>query len=504
MKRREIRRLNHAHPNTPVETIRIALCDAIQDALSSVDTHIHFIKCDPGIGKTEILLRSRLQRCCVAFPTHRLKAEAYQRYLKNASEKGFLWPQRPKLPIHLERVVQHKNDIRSGGIRKVYLEALQEEVVRNDSVWVTEIEDYLKSIQDIHRQNLIFTTHEKAWQIQNANIDTYIFDEDCFRSFFKITPVSVSDLMAVRREALKDGGKGKENIVQPIGRILNACEGETIELSQKPYSQTALHGLIQQVPVTSPVEAVFTGKAYYKEKGFVQVLEMGAFLPEKKYVVLSATANENVYRRLLGDRLRFVDLSGTQKKGSVMLHPKRSYSKSTLKPMDEDFRQSIVHDVRVYTFDGIITHKNQVFEKGGRLFIKGGEDLPPVLATFGALEGLDGYSGKSLAVYGTPHLPPFAYALYGHALGLELPLTFEERTVIRNGFEFNFQTCSGDKDFQELQLWLIESELVQAVGRARLVNHGDRIVHLFSNFPIPGVLLEKECPGRDSPNPRQN
>ena len=65
---------------------------------------------------------------------------------------------------------------------------------------------------------------------------------------------------------------------------------------------------------------------------------------------------------------------------------------------------------------------------------------------------------------------------------------FKERTVEWNEFEVNLPTCSEDKFLQRLYLWLAYSEIVQGVGRARLVNH-DCVVHVFAKLPISGCVL---------------
>ena len=63
--------------------------------------------------------------------------------------------------------------------------------------------------------------------------------------------------------------------------------------------------------------------------------------------------------------------------------------------------------------------------------------------------------------------------------------TLAVRRIERNGFNFSFMTFK-DTLLREIQLYLIESEAEQAVGRASLVSH-NCTVHLFSNLPL------KEC-----------
>nr|WP_092067933.1 hypothetical protein [Dendrosporobacter quercicolus]NSL46850.1 hypothetical protein [Dendrosporobacter quercicolus DSM 1736]SDL66510.1 hypothetical protein SAMN04488502_101496 [Dendrosporobacter quercicolus] len=58
----------------------------------------------------------------------------------------------------------------------------------------------------------------------------------------------------------------------------------------------------------------------------------------------------------------------------------------------------------------------------------------------------------------------------------------EIQTVARNGYLFKMKTYK-DEILRSFQLWMIESQLEQAVGRSRLLRH-DCIVNLFSNYPL--------------------
>lgn len=51
-----------------------------------------------------------------------------------------------------------------------------------------------------------------------------------------------------------------------------------------------------------------------------------------------------------------------------------------------------------------------------------------------------------------------------------------------NGFEFNFN-CFINPELRPIQLALIQSDLIQAVGRARTLRT-NAIVKVYSNFPL--------------------
>jgi hypothetical protein len=207
---------------------------------------------------------------------------------------------------------------------------------------------------------------------------------------------------------------------------------------------------------------------------------------DAKYIVLSATANETLYRQLFGERLEFMDLSGTETRGRCIVHNSRGYSKRSIAGDVKGFAEQVRMDRDKYGFDCVITHQAFVDALNKA-------DIP-VAGHFGALEGLDRLGGRDIAIYGTPHPPECVYQLYAHILNIPCrngDIAFDWREVIRGEFEFQMQLCSEIPVLQELQLWMIESELAQAVGRARLIHH-DNLVHLFSSMPVPGCVIDDE------------
>lgn len=55
--------------------------------------------------------------------------------------------------------------------------------------------------------------------------------------------------------------------------------------------------------------------------------------------------------------------------------------------------------------------------------------------------------------------------------------------IVYDGMEFYFQSYSQNEILREVQLFLISSEIYQAVGRARLLRN-ECTVTLLSNFPV--------------------
>ena len=62
--------------------------------------------------------------------------------------------------------------------------------------------------------------------------------------------------------------------------------------------------------------------------------------------------------------------------------------------------------------------------------------------------------------------------------------------MIHNGYRFRFTTFKNE-NLRAIQFWMIESELEQAVGRARLLRNSCD-VHLFSNFPLSQAKMVED------------
>ena len=71
--------------------------------------------------------------------------------------------------------------------------------------------------------------------------------------------------------------------------------------------------------------------------------------------------------------------------------------------------------------------------------------------------------------------------------------TTKIKKSIRNGFwnTQNTYTDALDKVFTDFQIYFVVAEIVQAVGRARLVNE-ECTVHLYSNIPLKQCVIHNE------------
>ena len=146
----------------------------------------------------------------------------------------------------------------------------------------------------------------------------------------------------------------------------------------------------------------------------------------------------------------------------------------------------------------IITFK--MFEEK---FAKEGKGrLNPAGIHFGNSTGINLLAGKDLAVIGTPYKVEEYYKLIARYLGGDVNREGDKRMSLRRvkykGRSFLI-TAYKNPVLQEVQLYSIESELEQCIGRARLLRN-DCSVFVFSCFPceqaeihITNYLLEEEA-----------
>ncbi len=498
-RKRECRQVLKMPVREPVEETRARLRNAIMNCLRSEENKIFVIKSDTGVGKTEIVLGQDLDNTCYAADTHRLKNEAIVRF-RQKGKNAYLWPDPPRLPVALNNKLEHCYAVGSGGTSEVYRQALEEPEVFVDAEWSSAIQRYLQALSDVHKESRVFATHEKAYQLQaNPQLRTFIFDEDFTKTLITITEVRIEDIQTARKLIREMDGEGYAAIDEKLKEVLHAASRITHENSATDYSATTLHSLLRRVPrgFVSPLEALFTCEAYRKDSSepgtaeSVFCIVRQRLREDRKFIVLSATADEMVYRMLFGDRLVFIDLTGTALQGKLFSHTKQSYSKQAIYLDVKSFAKNVMNDKKKFGFDGIITHKFCAGTIGDKTCLKESEGQIPVFATFGGLQGLDSFGGKNIAVYGTPYPPEFVVKLWAHVLGIRLDedaYEFGERAIAWNEFEMNIPTYSADSRIQRLQIWLVASELAQAVGRARLVNH-DCEVHVFAKIPVSGSAL---------------
>ena len=450
--------------NAPIEIpLAIAeqhLREAIQAAIS--EPGISIVKASTGLGKTEQYLN--MQEVTIAVPTHSLKKEVVGRLRVPCTAV----PELPDLPPtdkkRLESLYQ------TGRSQEAYHELVS--MAQDNPI----VADYLQDLQAYSSfSGTKVTTHERAIATEGSN-KLLIFDEDPLPSLLRQDSCHIHDL-----ELLANNCTNANDKVQLLDlcRFVEASPGYTVFPIPPIHIEDnkALSQIIEANHISSNVLSFLHADYWAKtEPTKIAYISKRTFPADKKIIILSATVNKFMWESLYPDQVHFHDIGQVENQGMLVQYTEQSFSRTF-------FDENPEHINSLSAFLGptsVITFK------------KHANKFQNCIATFGNLAGLDKFSGKDLAIVGTPHINPAVYLLYAKALGLPtegIATNLSRREIVYNGLQFKFQTYATNSALQKLQCALIETELLQAIGRARLIRNSCTVT-VFSNFPVQGATYK--------------
>lgn len=433
------------------------------EALNANDNNIYIFKLPTGFGKTTHL--TNLTGQVLAFPTHALKDEV----LNNMQVLARSTPQIPTFGSNsLNSII---NNYYAVGLNDAVTATLQRIANGNEpNVSNTDAilaHNYLLQLNHPwdHRTTLL-TTHQRIL-LGGTVAPTIIFDEDPIKDILSVQQTRLNDLILLNAH-LPAG----YDVSQLIDSIRGATPGVVYHTNPVHIPRNILTDTIANHPTQSNVIQLITSFAFTvseQNNGTIQYIAKRQLDPTKKYIILSATVQTHLYHKLYPGRVQVVDQSNIQLKGMVNQYIDRSYSRASLTNDLIGEVQEQVSNLPIITFKS----KKSEFEKA------------TANMHYGNVLGYNELSGQNLAVVGTPHLNEVVYRLIAFAVGINpnLELDLVVRHIEYGDFRFCFRTFDS-KQLQEIQLGLIESELIQAVGRARPLRN-DCVVEVFSNLPLP-------------------
>lgn len=443
------------------------------------DDNIHIIKGQTGIGKSKMyidMLDNADKPYIVAVPTHRLKNEIYTR----CKFKGYdviVTPKLPdKLPEKIETEINRLYSIGAGYAANKYIRKIAEE---KNLLLLQEYVDDLDKAKTF--EGHIITTHDRFIYFQDISNHNVIIDEDIIKVLLKIDSVKVGDLLRLQDKScihpfdqdevdqkinhvLVERGRKQVFPVAPI-TLADDLDMQQTMAEDDTVDSNAMGFLKSCVAYRYNPDPDKQNRISSDSDVITYVVRHN--LPNSKIIILSATANEEIYKTFFGgDRIKFYECKPAKYVGELIQYPARSFSRHCILTDEELLKSAkeVIGDLPVITF---------------KSFKEDEADL-----NFGGVEGHNVLDGEDIAVVGTPHLNELVYKLYAVALGIDIAdseMRYQE--IKRNHFRFYFMTYN-NPGLRNIQLWLIESELEQAIGRARLLRNKKK-VYLFSNLPLP-------------------
>lgn len=448
------------------------------EALQESEEGIYLIKAQTAIGKTAMYCDAARAQPSQPFmfvvPTIKLQEQVYealqQRGIKvYKTESSFAVAK--KLHLGILEEIQGLYDAGCGqlvkrDIRK-YLEENRD--VLGDEI-MKQFEESLELLSKLDGNCCVVTTHKLFLHLPQRILKQYtvVVDEDIIMSVMKenhevpmelihemMCSPDISEIDKARLEAISE------------------MPPKTVKKSGQDWNGQIMHDVVKYAKVYGLLNA----PVCYMSEDRKTVRYFKPFsLPKVKMIILSATLNDKIYRDFCPHRKVSIRAAPEAKyKGRLVQYTYYSMSRRCIA---DKGREVIARAVARLT--GLNEHQTISFKSFDE-----DKDI-----YYGKTEGFNDYSGKDIVVLGTPHYAEWVYKMIGAYLGYDTSGSLANRRVERNGFSFNIMTY-GNPFMQNLQLFFLESEIEQAVGRARLLRNVCT-VYLFSNFPVGQAEIDQK------------
>lgn len=480
----KIRKLSNLDTYLPLDSCQEQLKTCLREAVDAEDDNIYVIKAQTALGKTEaycnIIQESPDKQFIIAVPTCKLQAEVVQR-LKykgiECTQTESVYETIKKLDLpDLEEMVKKLYENGYGRFVVKQIRTYKNENYNKLTKYQRQELDHLTGKkQGLETSRCIVTTHA---YFQMMNMDTLkdyeiIIDEDFLITLFKRNwSLSLGDVKKIIEKNMLSS-----NDREKLKLILEMEDQETKQISFTKPNICKLEKLYKRADeISGPLPMLLESSCVVMDRVHEEIMFCKKIeLPPRKMIILSASVNEKLYEDVPGggERVRFWNVPDAKYKGYVIQYTAHTMSRKCIKTAGTEKVQEkvkeIAGDVPVISFKMIDT------------------DLD---IHFGKTEGFDNLKGKDIAIVGTPHNRPALYKLLGEALGYNTAGNITNHRVERNNYEFRIMTFA-DKSMRNLQLFLIETELEQAIGRARVLRE-DCTVYVFSNYPCKQAELNME------------
>ncbi|MDD6082566.1 MAG: hypothetical protein PUB89_06965 [Oscillospiraceae bacterium] len=484
---RSIKKVEKEKPYAELNDSHNKLVQSTMEYLEETDKGIYLLKAQTSLGKTNCYCQiakqwTKEKPLLIAVPTNKLQAEV----AKKLYDMGIDLYE----TIHLDESLRDREmDDLLNQIEYLYQQGLNEKVkptVRNylkenekelDEQQKLILEKYLTNVRRMDSSKCVITTHMMFLHLPLSVLEKYeiIIDEDILLStVFKGTDsIQLSDLYKVMLP-----GNLSYSALNRLDQIMHGEDGTVGITAMHEYTEEIERWVYQEPRGIQGSLINFSKSSTYKIDLTEKKIDyfVAKQLPNVKMVIVSATVNEEVYRDYCKfHKVQFKEIPLVGYQGKLKQYTAYSMSRSCIDQIGYDKVKKAVMKIVKNTDVKTITFKK--YDEYALIY-------------FGLTEGLNYYEGLDIAVIGTPHYPPVVYELIGRHMGYDDKDVMCVRQVVHNGYRFSIMAYK-DTKMRNLQFYYIESELEQAIGRARLLRH-NCTVYLFSNFPCKQAELITE------------
>jgi len=485
--------------------INVVTDDVRQQIRSAIeDTYIGWrvIKAQTSIGKTTIyldLIKNSDKRILVAVPTLHLKKEICAK----ANKIGIRALETPSLneiteiPEEIRNHIDYLYGTGQHHLVHPYVKKMAEEQE------IECLQEYLQEREECQKhKGTVITTHRMLINMDKKRLsefDVIIVDEDIILKSIISNQVEItlSDLKKILKKARDEALAGNisriiyNQICMKIKKIEKSAKTESLfkankitwkdEKSNKKNKEISdpEDNADKSTLIDLPAFCLATHFCFRKaseEPNLVEdtIVFLQPFkFKDAQYIMVSATADETICKHCFGENnVKFHECKLAQYEGVL--------NQFYTEPMSRDYidkNAGIVDNVKNWSnFKNTITFKKYCM---GNLY-------------FGNSEGSNHMEGQDIDVIGTPHQVDFIYKLFAYTIGVNFDKDAKIKNnlnVTHNGYRFRFTTYE-DEALRAIQFWILESELEQAVGRARLLRNSCT-VNLFANFPLKQSVMQE-------------
>ncbi|CAK7037059.1 hypothetical protein [Tissierella sp.] len=534
-----IRRINNTvRSYKDKETIRAEITDSFNNDCNTEDNRVFVYKCFVGLGKTHIYL-NKIQEfiesnktVIIAVPSHALKDDIVLRLREDhlsedlIAEKVIIVPKIPDAGGDFNKELNSLYSVGDYSGASKFIRDYADNLTTDHQDIKDDLNDYLDIISNLKIKEytdgkIIITTHERLFSLKVIDPDLVIIDEDITDSILKIQQVGTDELTTLKLKIENIMKSGEVN--DSLNAILDKINSILIANNDILYSTTAndkdkgkLHSTILKyitedrgVYYNSRItDLLFNSCTYVKStdpenegtKSTIHYIYKRNLPFNCKVFIMSATSDKKVCERLLGqEKVVFREFDIPKLRANIVFYTDYSYSKEWFKRHVSNLEKHVksfqfLRDTKLCTKakkNVPRVKKNQpliiTFKECEKYF----EDLGfDTLMHFGNTTGIDTYKGKNIAVFGTYNLNPIVYTLYTQAVFPEEPIyevpKYSNVLVENKDYEFNIYTSEEFDKFRKIQLWKIQSEIIQALGRARPIDE-NCFIAIYSNVPIDGI-----------------
>lgn len=452
-----------------IHEAEISLDENFKSAVNNETEGIKLIIAQTGLGKTNTYLhylKDTKQRFIIAAPTHNLIRELYTKAIGIGVTNILCMPELPELSHELQEEITHLYNVGAGKISLSHLRGIYEQMKHDDKDY-QKLHDFFEILDKaITFDGHILMTHERFLYLNPKSPiledRKVIIDEDILSTAFATVTVDIKDIdQALKMSYFSEKEKTRLYEIKTGGMY-------------QRYSSRAGAFLMEDIlpdqfnEIQTNILDLLNAKVLVKGENTITFIKTKRF-PTYNVIIMSATVNPDLYKWLMYVPIETYMCKQAKYTGKLIQYTDSSYSRKKL-TTDNNCEyllnqiKSVVGDNAVITFKCCESKFDTQYH-------------------YGAIEGLNALEGQDIAVVGLPNTDEKVYKLYGMLMGVDHNRdTWKYKKIQYNGYEFYLNTFS-DYRLRTIQLWMIESNLEQAVGRARLLRH-DCTVTVFARFPI--------------------